>query len=174
MERKIEIPEMSKEDIVKWYSKMRPIVKDEDLPRYLRDLKPHELTDVSYTWLTDSSDYADVVDYSKLSALADVKMLHRYGYYVFFKPSVGEVIRQIPLEHLEKVVAFEIICGPIGMNTTFNKEFGAGYHVSIVRLYEEKNATNKEAKPLKECSDEDDWCGFPIGMEEKDFKALFG
>lgn len=42
-------------------------------------------------------------------------MLHGYGYYGLFKPSVGEIIRQIPKDLLEKVVAFEIIAGAIGM-----------------------------------------------------------
>lgn len=51
-------------------------------------------------------------------------MLHGYGYYGLFKPSVGEVIRQIPKDLLEKVVAFEIIAGAIGMaEEQFKKQF---------------------------------------------------
>ena len=82
---------------------------------YLRKLSERELTHVAYTWLTEAIDYAEKVDFTKLSVLEDIKMLHGYGYYGLFKPSVGEVIRQIPKDLLEKVVAFEIIAGAIGM-----------------------------------------------------------
>ena len=79
-----------------------------------------ELTNVAYTFLNEPTDYADKVDFTKLSVLEDRKMLHGWGYYGFFKPSVGEVIRQIPKDSLEKVVAFEIIDGAIAMNSTSN------------------------------------------------------
>ena len=112
MKRKYEIPKMSDKDIAHWYENIRPIVKRDT---YLRKLSERELTHVAYTWLTEAIDYAEKVDFTKLSVLEDIKMLHGYGYYGLFKPSVGEVIRQIPKDLLEKVVAFEIIAGAIGM-----------------------------------------------------------
>lgn len=170
MERKFEIPKMSNGDIAKWYSTIKPIVKNEGKLAYLRELSDSELENVAYTWLNESADYGEIVDFTKLSVLADVKMLHGWGYYGFFKPSVGEVIRQIPKEYLEKVVAFEIIDGAIGMNTIFKAELNAGFHVSIVRLYQAKNDTNEEAHPIKVYPTCDS--AIPIGMTEDELKYL--
>lgn len=171
MERKFEIPKMSNEDIAKWYASIKPIVKLNGTARYLRKLTEDELTGSSYTWLTDPSDYAELVNYNSLSVLADIKMLHRYGYHGFFKPSVGEVIRQIPKEYLEKVIAFEIITGAIGMNTIFNEELNAGFHVSIVRLYQAKDSTNEEAHPIGIYPYSES--KLPIGITEEEFHGLF-
>lgn len=168
MERKFEIPKMSNEEIARWYDTIKPIVAHDT---YLRKLTTDELTKVSYTWLNEPTDYADKVDFTKLSVLEDRKMLHGYGYYGYFKPSVWEVIRQIPRDYLEKVVAFEIICGAIGMNNTFKDELNAGFHVSIVRLYQEKDDTNEVAHPIIEYPTNDS--KIPAGMTKEKFKELF-
>ena len=167
MERKIEIPIMSKEEIAKWYANIKPIV-GKATKSYLRNLSEKEITGVAYTWLTEPGDLADPVDFSKLSVLADVKMLHRWCYYGFFKPDVGEVIRQIPKELLEKVVAFEILDGAIGWDTIYNKECNAGFQVSIVRLYQAKDATNEEAKKVDVYPTKDS--NIPIGMTQEEFE----
>lgn len=168
MKRKFEIPQMSNEEIAHWYETIKPIVKHNT---YLRELSADELTGTAYTWLNEPSDYADKVDFSKLSVLEDRKMLHGWGYYGFFKPSVGEVIRQIPKEYLEKVVAFEIIDGAIAMNTTFNAELNAGFHVSIVRLYQAKDDANEAAYQITVYPTSDS--KVPVGMTEEEFEELF-
>lgn len=99
--RKFEIPEMSTKEIARWYATIKPIVKGDT---YLRELSEKELTNTAYTWLHDARDYADKVDFTKLSILEDRKMLHGYGYPTFFKPSVGEVIRQIPPSTSKKLL----------------------------------------------------------------------
>ena len=168
MEEKNIIPIME-EEIAKWYKNIRPIVKSkaknncENKSVYLRKLKNDELTNLSYTWLQKQKDYAEEVEYEKLSVLADVKMLHRFGLYGFFKPSVSEVICQIPKELLPKVIAFEIIYSPIS-NSDFNlfkKEFDACFHVSVVRLYQVK--CNEEHL----CEDD---IMQPIGMTKEEFE----
>lgn len=172
MEQKFEIPEMSPEEISKWYSTIKPIVYKNGTACYLRKLSDKELTDTAYTWLNKLRDYAEYVDFDQLSILADVRMLHHWGYYGYFKPSVGEVIRQIPKEYLNKVCAFEIIAGGIGMNSVYNEELNAGFHVSVVRLYQPKNTTNKSSFPVDYWPTENSKC--PIGMKEKDFQKFFG
>ena len=172
MERKIDIPKMKSEDIVKWYSTIKPIVYHDGKPVYMRELTDKELTNVAYTWLNYENDYADTVDFSKLSVLADVKMLHGWGYYGLFKPSVGEVIRQIPSEMLENVVAFQIIYSPHTSSDfgLFKPEFDAGFHVSVVRLYQAKDDTNEVAEPVGEYPNEDS--SLPVGMTEKEFQNV--
>lgn len=168
MERKFDIPKMSNEDIARWYTTIRPIVKHSI---YLRELSTKELTNSAYTWIRSLNDYAEQVDFSKLSVLEDRKMLHTWGYYGFFKPNVGEVIRQIPKEYLNRVVAFEIIAGPLAMNNVFRDEFNAGFHVSIVRLYQAKDDTNESAKPITVYPEKDS--AIPVGMTKKEFDQLF-
>lgn len=163
-----EIPQMSNEDIARYYTTIRPIVNQDT---YLRELTDEELTAMAYTSLNELTDYAEKVDFSKLSVLEDRKMLHSWGYYGFFKPSVGEVIRQIPKEYLEKVVAFEIIQGAIETNTIFKDELDSGFHVSIVRLYQAKDATNEAAKTVIEYPTADS--KIPVGITEEEFKKLF-
>ena len=172
MKQTFEIPKMNIKDIAKWYKNIKPIANDQERPKYLRKLTKHELTHTAYTWLYKPSDYAEPVDYSKLSVLADIKMLHSYSFQGFFKPDVGEVIRQIPKEYLEKVIAFEIIKGAIGYNTVYNEELNAGFHVSIVRLYQAKDDTNEAAQPIVIYPTTND--KVPIGMTKEDFNSLFG
>lgn len=168
MKKKFEIPEMSEEEIAHWYETISPIVNSDT---YLRKLSSKELSGVAYTWLTDPSDYGNKVDFSKLSVLEDRKMLHTWAYYGFFKPTVGEVIRQIPKDLLSKVVAFEIIDGAIGMHGTFGAELNAGYHVSIVRLYQAKDETNEAAQQITYYPTKG--TKVPVGMTRKEFRSLF-
>jgi hypothetical protein len=136
-EKKFFIPEMDQSEIVKWYQNISPIVKDSGKSRYLRRLSDEELSKVAYTWLKKESDYEDAVDYSNLEVLAELQMLHQCGWYGFFKPSVAEVIRQIPKEFLPQTVAFEIIHQK-DLND-YKKEVNAGFHVSTVRLYKARS-----------------------------------
>lgn len=148
MEQKFQIPEMSTEKIAKWYTTIKPIVHQNGTPHYLRELSSEDLTRIVYTELTEPTDYAESVDYNKLSVITDIKMLHTCGYHGFFEPSVGEVIRQIPKRILKEVVAFEIIGGAIGMNSIYRAELNAGFHVSVVRLYQAANASHLPAFPI--------------------------
>lgn len=86
----------------------------------------------SYIWDTD--DFTKEVDRSKLKILTHVKMLHGYGYPGFFKPSVAEILSQIPKEYIKDTVAFEII----DTYPMSGDEFDDGYHTSSVRLYVRK------------------------------------
>ena len=132
-EKKFFIPEMEQAEILKWYQNISPITKS----HYLRRLSDEELSKVSYTWLTKESDYGDAVDYSNIEVLAELQMLHTYGWYGFFKPSVAEVIRQIPKVLLPQTFAFDIISQK-DLNDSI-EEVNAVFHVSTVRLYTARN-----------------------------------
>ena len=170
MEQKFQIPKMSTEEIAKWYSTIKPIVRKNGKSNYLRELSLNELTKTSYTWLTNPKDYAEVVDYSKLSVITDVKMLHTYGYYGFFKPSVGEVIQQIPKRFLKDVVAFEILDGAIAMNSIYREELNAGYHVSVVRLYRTITTSHLPAIPINCWPNK--YSKRPLNMLDSDFRKI--
>lgn len=80
MERKFEIPEMSNEEIARWYATIKPIVLHDT---YLRELSAEELTNTAYTWLKEPTDYADKVDFTKLSVLEDRKCFMAGGIMAF-------------------------------------------------------------------------------------------
>lgn len=171
MERKFQIPEMSIEEISKLYTGINPIVRSCGTSYYLRDLSQEELSHRAYTYLNKPWDLSRAVDYSNLSVITDIKMLHRWSYYGNFKPSVAEVISQIPKRYLNKVVAFEIIVGAIGMNGIYRAELNAGFHVSVVRLYQEKSDGMRPAAPIECWPTKYSIC--PLGMSESDFKEIF-
>lgn len=140
-EKKFFIPEMEQAEIVKWYQNISPIVIHNDKPCYLRRLSDKEISNTAYTWLNNKNDFGKEVDYTKLEELCVLNMLHTFGYYGFFKPTVAEVIRQIPKELLSEVVAFEMISNPNDADdlSKFQDALNAGFHVSTVRLYKTKN-----------------------------------
>ena len=82
------------------------------------------------------SEEFDMTKYSPMPEY-DFECLHKYGAPNFFKPSIGEVLAQIPDSVLDKVCAFEIIQKP---ETEFDLHknkiaLANGFHTSIVRLY---------------------------------------
>lgn len=71
-----------------------------------------------------------------LEPLKTIRTLHTYGFYGFFKPSITEVLSQLPVEDLEVTVAFEVN-GPESASD-LNKhldELDAGFHVAETTLY---------------------------------------
>ena len=128
IEKKVWIPEVPKEQIVLLAKRIKPVY-DFGHKHYI---KPVDLFSVAYTW--EPKKAKRVVG---LKALCDIRTYHGFGYHGFFKPSIAEVLAQIPAEHLSKVVAFEIVDCPKDADD-LNKEkeaLNAGYHVASTRLY---------------------------------------
>ena len=69
-----------------------------------------------------------------LKPLCDITTYHVAGNY-HFKPTIYEVLAQIPAEHLNDVVAFAIVEGPDDESLNRNE---AGYYVATTRLYVRK------------------------------------
>jgi len=136
---KIEIPFMSDNEIANYYKTIKPIKRFNSIPFYLRELTDKELTEICYTWIEKDSKFTEV-DINQLSVLKELNILHKYCIYGIFKPSVGEVISQIPKELLNQVVAFEIIkhSGNVTDFGLYCEEFNDDFQVSTVRLYSKK------------------------------------
>ena len=166
--KEIKIPKMSEEDIKKWYSHIRPIVHNNGTPVYLPKLNDNEL--FYYEIWPSFSDSKDFVNYNELSFLVDVKMFHSFGSHGIHHPTVSEIIKQIPEEFLERVVAFEFIPNNLALNILFTPVQKRGYCVSIVRLYQKKDETNEVAKPINEYPTED--TKTPIGITDQDFEDV--
>ena len=129
MSEKVYIPVLSVERVAELFKHIKPVYEFDGVKRYI---KPVALHTVAYTW--DAKPAAEAVG---LIPLTDITTYHKWGYYGFFKPSIGEVLRQIPEDLLEQVVAFEIVDSPknsedLNKNLT---ELNDGYHVATTRLY---------------------------------------
>lgn len=130
IEKKRWIPEVPNERIEELAERIKPVVQFGQENRCY--IKPVDLFNIAYTWDPKVADKA-----TGLKSLCDITTYHTYGYYGFFKPSIAEVLAQIPAEHLDKVVAFEIVGSPKTADD-LNREheaLNAGYHVATTRLY---------------------------------------
>ena len=131
VEKKVWIPEVSEDRIRELAERIKPVVQFARKGKCY--IKPVDLFNVAYTWSPES---AEVV--TGLKPLCDITTYHTFDYYGFFKPSIAEVLAQIPAEHLDKVIAFEIVGRPFSDVDDLNKEqeaLNAGYHVATTRLY---------------------------------------
>jgi hypothetical protein len=98
-----------------------------------------DLFGIAYTW--DPKPSRPPEKAIGLKPLCDITTYHVYGYHGCFKPSIAEVLAQIPEEHVSsKVVAFEMVEMPETADD-LNREhdaLDAGYHVARTRLYVKK------------------------------------
>lgn len=98
-------------------------------------IKPVDLRQTAFTWDPKPTRRA-----TGLVKLRDIITCHTYGYHGFFKPSIAEVIAQIPLEVLPDVVAFET-----------HTDLGLGnivgdHHVTTTTLYGSRRKKKKTPK----------------------------
>lgn len=128
-EEKVWIPEISDERLAELVERIKPTCRFNDELRYIEPVDPRR---VAYMWSPKPAETAD-----DLNPVADIRTYHSYGAPNVFKPSIAEVLAQIPDEHLSNVVAFEIMNSPDDADD-LNRELealNAGYHVATTRLY---------------------------------------
>ena len=137
--KELSIPVISDEELMRRYSKIKPITDINGKKYWLRNYSIDEMRNTSFfcTRVTDIS--TPVGEALSNHTYYDIQCLHTFGYHGFFKPSVAEVLSQIPQELYEQYVidAFEIVDMPTNINY-LNKFWNAtkqGFHVSVVRLY---------------------------------------
>jgi hypothetical protein len=137
---KVWIPEVSVRRIRELAKRIRPVVRFCQGAKGLyrsphgkrHYIKPVSLHTTAYTW-----DPVPTMVATGLKRICDITTYHSWSYYGFFKPSIAEVLAQIPEEHLDKVVAFEIVQKPESMEDMRRESeaFNAGFHVAKTRLY---------------------------------------
>lgn len=165
---KVKIPFMSNEEIMRYYERIKPIVPRTKGDSYLTSLSEHAVTANAFNYIKEGEEEEVLVEYSELATLADVKMMHGWGYHTYFKPSVAEVIRQIPKELLDKTVAFTLIWG--STTSLFKEEFDAGYHPSIIRLFKKREGDEPAVDLNSMIFDEN--FKKPLGITDEDFEKL--
>lgn len=134
----VSIPKISKEELNKRYARIKPIVELDGKKYLLRDFTEDELKKYVYT-SNITQDKREIVDTDKYIPLEDYdfECLHEYGYYGIFKPTIAEVLAQIPEDLASLVEAFEIIEKPETIEDLMRNKivFNNGFHISKVRLY---------------------------------------
>ncbi len=130
MTKRVWIPAVAKDELIERSKRVRPVITKDGAKTYLEPVDPFT---VAYLW--SPKPVAEPVP--PLVPLGEAKTYHSYGYYGFFKPSIGEVLAQIPADILDKVVAFEIVKAPedaADLNDE-NEALNAGYHVANTLFY---------------------------------------
>lgn len=129
-EQRVWIPNVPKEIIEQLATRIKPVVEFRDLGKcYIEEVN---LFDVAYTWAPFPTTRAE-----DIKPLCFITTYHAWAYYGFFKPSIAEVLAQVPEELLEIVVAFEIVQSPETAEdlNKYPDAFDAGYHVATTQLY---------------------------------------
>ena len=134
----ISIPEISREELLARYNHIKPVIKWEERKYFLSEFTEEELTKTSYLWMIKErlGEEFDITKYSPMQQ-CDFECIHKFGMPNLFKPSIGEVLAQIPKLVLDDVCAFEIIQKPESEKDLYRNKiaFDNGFHTSIVRLY---------------------------------------
>lgn len=133
---KMPIPTIDDKRLLDLYKRLKPIVTIEELKYLLREFSLEELRNTSYIW-NIVNDKRETVDASKLETIQEFPCLHTYGYYGFFKPSIAEVLSQVPEKTIEEANYFEIVSSPKTREDVFrySEIVNNGYHLSKVRSY---------------------------------------
>lgn len=94
---------------------------------YIEEVDPYK---TSYIW-----DPVKTKKAKNLKAIGVINAYSTYSYPTFFKPSVAEVIHAIPEQHLDSVIAFEIVEKPARAYWTADGLHG--FKVCLYKLNEE-------------------------------------
>ena len=132
--QKIILPEISTEELINRYKKIKPIVRIEDLYYYLREFSLDELKNQSYIW-NRHDDKREIVDMDKVETIGEFSCYHTYGYKGFFNPSIEEVLSQFPDDLLKDANLFYLYSSPQDVDdlNKQNEIVNAGCHKSKVK-----------------------------------------
>lgn len=138
--KKIIIPKLSNEELIALYERIKPIVEFEDEKYLLRKFTLEQIINTSYIFNIED-DIRVLVDQDNLESVEEFPCFHTYGYPGFFKPSIGEVLSQLPEKSKKESKYFEIIEEPDTVDdlNMYLDVVNQGYHVSKVRTYKLHN-----------------------------------
>jgi hypothetical protein len=127
--REIKIPPIKEGRLNELAARIKPVVAFKGVKHYIQ---PCHLRNEAYTW-----DAQKAAKAPPLVELVDIRTYHTYGFHGFFKPSIAEVIAQIPADIIDQVTEFEIVDAPKSAED-LNEEriaLNKGFHVATTRLY---------------------------------------
>ena len=126
------IPPISRERVIELVERIHPLVEKHGSLWHIAPVDPWE---IAFSW-------GPTLRHEALDFVPGVTFptLHAYGAPVFFKPSIAEVLAQIPEEIIDEVDAFSVK-GPEGAAELRkeSKALNAGFHVAQTTLYKKVN-----------------------------------
>lgn len=130
MSNKYQIPKITDERLEALSKQIKPLVRrGKNQQLYLA--KKCDPRNAAYTWVEGHGKKV-----GRVEECGRIRTLHTWSYYGFFKPSVAEVLSQIPDSMIDNVVAFE--CNGPRTAEDLNKDIdalNAGVHIAETILY---------------------------------------
>lgn len=129
---KLQIPAITDGQLLLVLERLRPVVEQDGA---LWDIEIPDLRRCAFTWDPKVTHHRP-----DLIAAITIKTLHSYGAPSFFKPSIADVIAQLPDAladwpgDVSSLVAFSVE-GPDSIDPGDADAFNAGYHVAKTTLY---------------------------------------
>lgn len=122
------IPKIAPKRITELLKQIRPCVRRDDKLHFIQPVDPRK---VAFTWDPKLAGEAP-----EMPIIGKIRTLHTYGYHGFFKPSIAEVLAQIPEDLLPNVGAFETNGPETASDLDREREaLHAGFHVAETILY---------------------------------------
>lgn len=161
--KQISIPDVPKERIEELARRIRPVMRfartaktcgrlDLNPGGNFYYLKPVDLFRIAFTW--PGTPKADVRA-PRLQKLRTIKTYHAWDYYGFFKPTIAEVLAQIPEDILDEVIAFELEPPADPLEPWDIVQYG--HHVAETTFYGKRPrgqaADPDESRPSRQLSD---------------------
>ncbi len=126
----LEIPPISDELIKQLSERIKPLVEHEGVLFYIEEVDPR---DIAFTYSPTRTNQAN-----SLEPVVSMPTLHVYGAPAFFKPSVAEVLAQIPAGYTDQVVAFQTAPNQESIDYWPQADSTAlswGFHLATTTLY---------------------------------------
>ena len=101
---KLSIPPITDVELMRRYLKIKPIAEVAEVKYWLRDYSLEELRKLAYLWNIVPDKREPVGEALSNHTKYEFQCLHTFGYHGIFKPSIAEVLAQIPEDVLEHYI----------------------------------------------------------------------
>lgn len=129
----LEIPRIDDAALGHLGSSIKPLVRGDDGELY--HIQPVDYRNTAFLRSPQITGRAE-----ELHEVAAIPTLHRWSASSFFRPTVAQVLAQIPSELVDQVEAFEVV-GPETSRTQLDV-VSAGYHLAATILYSSRPQTS--------------------------------
>jgi len=130
------IPALKDAELKHLSKRIEPLVEKDN---ELRRIKKCDLKTIAFMWSPKFKGVADDVE-----PFRSIITYHTWAYYGFFKPTIYEVLAQIPDDCLGETVAFSV-AGPEDVDDLNEQRdiLNEGYHRAVTTLYRKKTVGAK-------------------------------
>lgn len=128
------VPEISEGKLLKLYEKIKPIVSKEDRHFIIKEFVLNEIENNLY-----ESTKLEEINFSDYELIGEFDCFHQVGVKGYFKPTIKEVLSQIPITLIKSSNAFSIASAPkIVRDIDLRETHAPSYFKTTVNLYKRK------------------------------------